>query len=45
MRILTALDATPGVIEEAKSRGAQLIVTHHPILFSPVRTRTTCRED
>lgn len=41
--VLTALDATPGVIEEAKSRGAQLIVTHHPILFSPVRR--VCADD
>lgn len=35
--ILTALDATPGVVREALDVGAQLIVTHHPLLFSPVR--------
>ena len=34
---LVALDVTPGVIEEAKRQGAQLIVTHHPLLFSPRR--------
>ncbi|MCL1900431.1 MAG: Nif3-like dinuclear metal center hexameric protein, partial [Promicromonosporaceae bacterium] len=34
---LVALDVTPGVIEEAKELGAQLIVTHHPLLFSPRR--------
>lgn len=31
--VLCALDLTPAVIDEAVSRGAQLIVTHHPILF------------
>lgn len=31
--VLCALDLSPAVIEEAVSRGAQLIVTHHPILF------------
>ena len=36
--ILTALDATPGAVLEAKSLGAQLLVTHHPVLFS-ARTR------
>jgi len=34
---LVALDVTPGVIEEAKRQGAQLIVTHHPLLFAPRR--------
>lgn len=41
--IVTALDVTPGVIGEAKTQGAQLIVTHHPILFSPVRR--VCADD
>jgi len=36
--ILTALDATPGAVLEARSLGAQLLVTHHPVLFTP-RTR------
>lgn len=35
--ILTALDATPGVVSEAKRLGAQLLVTHHPLLLSPRR--------
>ena len=35
--ILTALDATSGVVEEAKRAGAQLIVTHHPVFFRPVK--------
>ena len=32
-RALFALDLTPAVIDEAVAVGAQLIVTHHPILF------------
>jgi len=40
--ILTALDLTAGVIEEAVRAGAQLIVTHHPILF---HARKSLRED
>lgn len=33
-RVLTALDATDDVIDEAASIGAQLILTHHPAVFS-----------
>lgn len=32
-KILVALDATLGVVEEAKEIGAELILTHHPLLF------------
>ena len=32
-KILVALDATWDVVEEAKRLGAELIVTHHPLLF------------
>ena len=35
-RILVALEATDEVVDEAIERGADLIVTHHPLLFSPV---------
>jgi dinuclear metal center YbgI/SA1388 family protein len=35
-RGLTALDMTPGVLEEAKETNAQLVVTHHPLLFRPL---------
>ncbi len=35
-KVMTALDLDIGVAEKAKEIGAQLIVTHHPILFSPV---------
>ena len=35
-RVLVALDLTPAVVDEAAETGAQLIVTHHPLLFKPV---------
>lgn len=33
--VVVALDLTAAVIDEAVARGAGLIVTHHPLLFSP----------
>lgn len=41
-RVLVALDLTPGALREAVEIGAQLIVTHHPILFTG---RKNLRED
>ncbi|GFZ30893.1 GTP cyclohydrolase 1 type 2 [Clostridium zeae] len=38
--ILVALDCTLSVIEEAKEIGAQMILTHHPILFLKPKTIT-----
>src|SRR5262245_18147976 len=35
--VLTCLTLTPNVAEEAISRKAQLIVSHHPLLFRPVQ--------
>lgn len=35
-KILFALDVTTDVIEQAKNEGADLIVTHHPVIFKPV---------
>jgi len=40
--VLVALEATPAVIREAQSRGAQLLLTHHPLLYQPL---TEVRED
>ncbi|MFB6278999.1 MAG: Nif3-like dinuclear metal center hexameric protein [Salinibacter sp.] len=31
-----ALDATPDVLDEARARDAELVVTHHPLLFQPL---------
>ena len=39
-RVLVALDLTQGVLDEAKALDAQLILTHHPIMFSS-RKRVT----
>ena len=36
-RVLTALDATEAVVAEAMRWGAELIVTHHPLIFHPLR--------
>lgn len=33
--VVTALDATPAVLQEAVAADAQLVVTHHPLLFRP----------
>ena len=38
--ILFALDVTEPVIDEAVAVGAELIVTHHPLMFSPVHSLT-----
>lgn len=40
-RALLALDMTPKVLEEARALGASLIVTHHPLIFRPLRSVTT----
>src|SRR5699024_8660363 len=34
------LDATDGVIARAKDAGAQLILTHHPLIFSGIKNVT-----
>jgi dinuclear metal center YbgI/SA1388 family protein len=34
--ILVALEATPAVVAEASHRGAQLLLTHHPLLYRPL---------
>ena len=36
-RALLALDITLPVIEEAAALGAQLIISHHPVIFHPLR--------
>lgn len=36
-KVLVALDLTDAVIEEASRLDAQLIITHHPLLFVPPR--------
>lgn len=36
-RALTTLDITPEVVEEARRLGCGLIVSHHPVIFSPLK--------
>ena len=38
--VLFALDVTDRVIDEAVTLGADLIVTHHPLMFDPLRRLT-----
>jgi len=40
-KALIALDMTPAVLDEATAVGAQLIITHHPLLFQPLKALTT----
>lgn len=35
--ILVALDATVGALEAAEAMGANLLVTHHPVIFAPLK--------
>ena len=36
-----ALDLTPAVVEEAVALNAELIITHHPLIFRPLKSITT----
>ena len=36
-KVLLTLDITDAVIEEAAKVGAELIVSHHPLLFHPLK--------
>lgn len=40
-KILVALDPFEGVCQEAKQIGADLLVTHHPLIFQPCKAITT----
>ena len=43
-RVLVTLDITPEVVEEAAAGDCELIVSHHPVIFSPLKKLTpgTC---
>ena len=32
------LDITPEAVEKAKSLGANLIISHHPVIFNPIKS-------
>ena len=44
-RVLTCLTVTPDVAAEAVESGAQLIVTHHPVLFRAVKRLTSATSE
>lgn len=44
-RVLVALDITQGVAEEAVERGAQMIVSHHPVMNCAWHEVQTLRAD
>ena len=35
-KVLTALDITAEVVQEAAAAGCQLVVSHHPVIFHPM---------
>lgn len=37
-KVLLALDITSYVVEEAKEIGAELIISHHPVIFNPIKS-------
>lgn len=39
-RVYLALDATDAVIDRAISEGADMLITHHPLIFSPMKKVT-----
>ena len=41
-RALLALDVTDAVVREAGELGAELIISHHPLIFTPVKNLTDC---
>ena len=36
-KVLVALDATEDVLNEAAEKGAELIITHHPVIFGALK--------
>ena len=37
-KVLLALDITKDVVMEAKNMGVQLIISHHPVIFHPIKS-------
>ncbi len=44
-RVLTALELTPDIVDEAIQTGTQLVVTHHPFIFRPIKSLTDANPD
>ena len=41
-KILVTLDVTPECVEYAKDNGVDLIISHHPFIFNPLKNLDTC---
>lgn len=39
-KVLLCLDANKNVVREAAQSGAELIITHHPVIFNPIKNIT-----
>lgn len=37
-KAVVALDITPDVVLEASNKGAELIISHHPVIFNPLKS-------
>jgi dinuclear metal center YbgI/SA1388 family protein len=35
--VMLCLDVTPAIVREAQQTGAQLLISHHPVIFDPLR--------
>ena len=40
-KVILCLDANKNVVKEAIDNGAELIITHHPVIFNPIKSVTT----
>ena len=38
--VMTCLDITPAVVDEARAKGCNLIISHHPLIFRGLRSIT-----
>lgn len=36
-KVITALDISPDVVKQAAKTGAELIISHHPVIFRPIK--------
>ncbi len=44
-KIITALDPSPALVNRAVEEGAELVITHHPILWNGAKSITDSNED
>lgn len=44
-RAVVSLDRSLGAVSHAKSVGAELLLSHHPLIFAPIQTVDTSRHD